>query len=42
MYDDAGFVIRLHYQLTMFDVRLLIGLSRLPHAHIAYEKDGTK
>ena len=39
MYDDAGFADRFHYQLTMFGIRILIGLSRLIHTHIAYEID---
>ena len=36
MYDDAVFAIRFRYQLTMFGIRVLIWLSRLFHAHIAY------
>ena len=39
MYDDAVFANRFHYQLTMFGIRVLIWLSRLLHAHIAYEID---
>ena len=35
MYDDAVLEDRFHYQLTMFWITLLIGLSRLLHAHIA-------
>ena len=42
MYDDAVFADRFHNQLTMFVFRVLIGLSRLFHAHIAYETDGAK
>ena len=37
MYDDAVIADRFRYQLTMFGFRVLIGLSRLLHAHIAYE-----
>ena len=37
MYDDAVFDNRFRYQLTMFDVCILIGLSRLLDTHIAYE-----
>ena len=39
MYDDAVFADRFRYQLTMFEIRILIWLSRLLHAHIAYEID---
>ena len=42
MYDDAISADRFRYQLTMFGIRLLIGLSRLVHAHVAYETDGAK
>ena len=42
MYDDAVFADRFRYQLAMFGVRVLIGLSRLLHDHIAYETDGAK
>ena len=42
MCDDAVFVSRFHYQLTMFGTHRLIGLSRLLHAPIAYDTDGTK
>ena len=38
MYDDVVFAHRFSYALTMFGNRELIGLSRLLHAHIAYEK----
>ena len=39
MYDNAVFADRFNYQLTMFEIRILIWLSRLLHAHIAYEID---
>ena len=39
MYDDGVFAIRFRYQLTMFEISLLIWISRLLHAHIAYEID---
>ena len=42
MYDDAVFADRFRYQLTMFGIRLLICLSRLLHANIAYEIDTFK
>ena len=42
MYDDARFADQFRYQFTMFGNRLLIGLSRLLHAHIAYEVDTAK
>ena len=42
MYDDAISADPFRYQLTMFGIRLLIGLSRLLHAHIAYEIDTAK
>ena len=42
MYDDAVFADRFRYQLTMFEILVLIGLSRLLHAHIAYETDTGK
>ena len=42
MYDDTVFADRLRYQLTMFGIRVLIGLSCLLHAHIAYEIDTAK
>ena len=42
IYDDADLADRFHYQLTMFGIRVLIGLSRLIHAHIAYETYGAK
>ena len=37
MNDDTVFAIRLSYQVTMFRIRVLIWISRLLHAHIAYE-----
>ena len=42
MYDDAVFADRFRYQLAMFRIRVLIGLSQLLHDHIAYEADGAK
>ena len=42
IYDDAVFSDRFRYQLAMFGIRVLIGLSRLRHAHIAYETDYVK
>ena len=42
MYDDAVFADRFRYQLSMFGIRLLIGLSRLIHARVAYETDGAE
>ena len=42
MYDDAISADRFRYQLTMFGIRLLIGLSRFLHTHIAYEIDTAK
>ena len=42
MYDDALFANRLHYQLTMFGIRVLIWLFRFFHAHIAYVIDTDK
>ena len=42
MYYDAVFADRFRYQLTMIGVRVLIGLSRLRRAHIAYEIDTAK
>ena len=41
-YDDTVFADRFRYQLTVFGNRLLIGLSRILHAHIAYEIDTAK
>ena len=35
MYDDAVFANRFHYQLTTFEIRVLIWQSRFFHAHIA-------
>ena len=42
MYDDEVFADRFRYQLTMFGIRILIGLSCLLHAHTAYEIDSAK
>ena len=42
MYDDADFAVRFLYELNVFGIRVLIGLSRLCHAHIAYATDGAK
>ena len=42
MYGDAGFAIPFRYQLTIFAMRVMIWLSRLLHAHIAYEIDTYK
>ena len=39
MYDGVAFADRIHYRLTIFGDRVLIWLSRLLHAHIAYEID---
>ena len=39
MYDDAVFANGVHYQLAMFGIRILIWLSWLLHAHIAYITD---
>ena len=36
IYDDAVFANRFHYQLALFGIRVLIWLSWLLHAHIAY------
>ena len=42
MYDDAVFANRFHNQLIMFGIGVLIWLSRLLHAHIAFEIDTHK
>ena len=42
MYGDTVFPIRFRYQLAIFGMRVLIWLSRLLHAHIAYERDTHK
>ena len=42
MFDNAVFDDRSHCQLTMFGIRVLIGLSRLLHAQIADEIDTAK
>ena len=39
MYDDVVFDDRFRYPLTILGNRVLIGLSRLFLAHIAYETD---
>ena len=40
--DDAVFADIFRYQLTMFGIRVLLGVSPFLHAHIAYEKDNSK
>ena len=42
MYNEAVFADRFQYQLTMFGISVLIGLSRLIHTHIACEIDTAK
>ena len=42
IYDDADFADRFRYQLAMFGIRVLIWLSYLLYAHIAYITDGAK
>ena len=37
MYDEDVFADRISYQLTMFEMIRMISLSRLLHAHVAYE-----
>ena len=37
MYDDDVFAGRFRYQLVMFEMRILIILSRILHGHIACE-----
>ena len=37
MYDDMVFADRFRYQLTIFEMCILIELSRLLDTHIAYE-----
>ena len=39
MYNDAVFADRFHCPLAMFRFRIVMWLSRLLHAHIAYEVD---
>ena len=39
LYDDSVFADRFRYEWTMFWIPVLICLSRLLHAHIAYEID---
>ena len=42
MYGDAVFAIRFRYQLAIFGMRVLIWISRLFHAYIAYVIDANK
>ena len=42
MHDDTVFSDQFRYQLTMFEIREVIGLSRLVHANIAYKIVTTK
>ena len=42
MYGDAVFAITFRNQLAIFEMLVLIWLSRLLHAHIAYEIDTAK
>ena len=42
MYDDVIIADRFRYPLTMYAKRVLIKLSRLLDAHIAYETDTAK
>ena len=42
IYDDAVFANRFRYQLTMFMNRLVIVLSGLDYARVAYEIDTAK
>ena len=42
MYDDADFAVRFLYQFNVYGICVLIGLSRLGHAYIAYDTDGAK
>ena len=42
MYGDSVFAIRFQYQLAIFGMPVLILLSRLLHARIAYEIDTNK
>ena len=42
IYNDADFADRFRYQLAMFGILVLIWLSWLLHAHIAYITDGAK
>ena len=37
MHDDEVFADRFRYQLTMFEIGVLLWLSRLHGAHIVYE-----
>ena len=42
MFDNVVFADRFRYQLIMLGNGIWIGLSRLLHAHIAYETDTAK
>ena len=42
MDDDAVLADRFRYQLTMFRIRVLLWLSRLVNARIAYQIDSAK
>ena len=42
MYNDVVFADRFRYPLTIFGIRISIGLSRLLHAHIAHEIETAK
>ena len=42
IYDDEVFADRIRYQLTVFEIHVLAGLSRLHQAHIAYETAAAK
>ena len=42
MYDDAVFADRFRYELAMFWIRVLTGLSRHLHAHVGCEIDTAK
>ena len=42
IYDNADFADRFRYQLAMFGIRVLIWLSWLLHAYIAYITDGAQ
>ena len=42
IYDDENFAVRFRYQLAMFGIGVLIWLSWLLHADIAYITDGAK
>ena len=42
IYDDAVFADRLRYQLAMFGISVLMGLSRFLHVYIAHEINTSK